>query len=173
MGYVHIYCGDGKGKTSAALGLSVRAAGRGKKVLIVRFLKNEDSGEVTALRKIPGITVEPCDREFGFVFRMNEEQKTEAARYYQARFENACRKAAEENYDVLVLDEILAACSYGMVREKDVAGFLDGRSEDLEIVLTGRNPSDSLAERADYLSEIRMKKHPFEKGIPARKGIEY
>lgn len=173
MGYVHIYCGDGKGKTSAALGLSVRAAGRGKKVLIVRFLKNEDSGEVTALRKIPGITVEPCDREFGFVFRMNEEQKTEAARYYQARFESACRKAAEENYDVLVLDEILAACSYKMVREKDVVSFLDGRSKDLEIVLTGRNPSDSLAERADYLSEIRMKKHPFEKGIPARKGIEY
>ena len=75
QGLVHIYCGDGKGKTSAAVGLAVRAAGRGMKVLVVRFLKTENSGEVEVLRSIPGITVTHCDRTFGFVFRMNEEQK--------------------------------------------------------------------------------------------------
>ena len=73
-GLVHIYCGDGKGKTSAAVGLAVRAAGRGMKVLMVRFLKTEDSGEVEVLRSIPCITVTPCDCTFGFVFRMTEEQ---------------------------------------------------------------------------------------------------
>ena len=81
MGFVHIYCGDGKGKTSAALGLAVRAAGRTKRILLVRFLKNEDSGEVPALRLIPGITVMPCDQEFGFVFQMDQEKKTKAAEY--------------------------------------------------------------------------------------------
>ncbi|EHI60209.1 hypothetical protein HMPREF9473_01796 [ [Hungatella hathewayi WAL-18680] len=78
-GYVHIYCGDGKGKTTAAIGLAVRAAGRGKKVVIARFLKTEDSGEVEVLRSIPGITVLPCEKTFGFYFQMTEEQKREAA----------------------------------------------------------------------------------------------
>ena len=79
QGLLHIYCGDGKGKTSAAVGMAVRAAGCGMKVLVIRFLKNENSGEVEVLRSIPGITVPPCERTFGFVFRMTEEQKQEAA----------------------------------------------------------------------------------------------
>lgn len=173
MGFVHIYCGDGKGKTSAALGLAVRAAGRGQQILLVRFLKNEDSGEVPVLRQISGITVTPCDREFGFVFQMNEKDKAEAAKYFQRRFEQACQKAAEEEYDVLILDEILAACNYGMVREDDVAEFLKNRTEKLEVVLTGREPSARLLGLADYISEICMRKHPFETGIAAREGIEY
>lgn len=173
MGCVHIYCGDGKGKTSAALGLALRAAGRGKRILIVRFLKNEDSGEVPVLRSIPGITVMPCDREFGFIFRMKEEQRMEAAEYFQTRFESACRQALEERYDVLILDEIMAACHYGMVQEADVRRFLKQRPESVEIVLTGRDPSAGLLEMADYISEICMGKHPYEKGIPAREGIEY
>ena len=72
-GLIHIYCGDGKGKTTAAVGLAVRAAGRGKRVLISRFLKTEDSGEVKMLRLLPGVTVLPCERTFGFLFRMSEE----------------------------------------------------------------------------------------------------
>ena len=173
MGFVHIYCGDGKGKTSAALGLAVRAAGRTKRILLVRFLKNEDSGEVPALRLIPGITVMPCAQEFGFVFQLDQEKKTKAAEYFQRRFEQACQTAAEEKYDVLILDEIMAACNYGMVREDDVAEFLEKRPGRLEVVLTGREPSVRLMELADYISEICMRKHPFEKGIAAREGIEY
>lgn len=172
-GCVHIYCGDGKGKTSAALGLAVRAAGRGQRVLLVRFLKNEDSGEVPVLRRIPGITVTPCDREFGFVFRMSQEQKAEAAKYYQRRFEQACRDMEDGDYQVLILDEILAACNYGMVQEADVVALLEHRTEGAEVILTGRDPSKGLLELADYVSEVQMRKHPFEKGIPAREGIEY
>ena len=170
-GCVHIYCGDGKGKTSSAVGLAVRASGRGKKVLIVRFLKTEDSGEV--LRKIPGITVTPCDRTFGFVFRMNEEQKREAGAYFQSRFETAVKTAVEDGVDLLVLDEILASCNYGMVREDDVAEFLRNRPAEMEVVLTGRDPSDRLIALADYVSEIKMVKHPYTQGIGAREGIEY
>ena len=173
QGLVHIYCGDGKGKTSAAVGLAVRAAGRGMKVLVVRFLKTENSGEVEVLRSIPGITVTPCDRTFGFVFRMNEEQKAEAAEYYQKRFETAVEEAVTGNYDLLILDEILASCNYGMVQEESVLDFLRTRPAGLEVVLTGRDPSEKLVEQADYVSEICMIKHPYEKGVPARKGIEF
>lgn len=173
MGFIHIYCGDGKGKTSAALGLAIRAAGRGKKVLIVRFLKNEDSGEVPVLRQIPGITVTLCDREFGFVFRMAKNERIEAAEYYGQRFGQACHEAVNCGYDVLILDEILAACNYGMVKETDVINFLWNRPEGLEVVLTGRDPSDSLMDIADYVSEIGMRKHPFTRGVSAREGIEY
>ena len=172
-GCVHIYCGDGKGKTSSAVGLAVRASGRGKKVLIVRFLKTEDSGEVEVLRKIPGITVTPCDRTFGFVFRMNEEQKREAGAYFQSRFETAVKTAVEDGVDLLVLDEILASCNYGMVREDDVAEFLRNRPAEMEVVLTGRDPSDRLIALADYVSEIKMVKHPYTQGIGAREGIGY
>ena len=173
QGLVHIYCGDGKGKTSAAVGLAVRAAGRGMKVLVVRFLKTENSGEVEVLRSIPGITVTPCDRTFGFVFRMNEEQKAEAARYYQKRFETAVEEAVTGNYDLLILDEILASCNYGMVQEESVLEFLHTKPAGLEVVLTGRDPSEKMVEQADYVSEIHMVKHPYQKGISARKGIEF
>lgn len=172
-GCVHIYCGDGKGKTSAAIGLAVRAAGRGRKVLIVRFLKTDDSGEVAALKQIPGITVTPCDRTFGFVFRMNAEEKAEAAQYFAQRFEAACKEAEEGGYDVVIFDEIMASCNYGMVSEDAVATFLQEKPETMEVVLTGRDPSERLIALADYVSEMKLQKHPFTKGIPAREGIEY
>ena len=170
-GLVHIYCGDGKGKTSAAIGLAVRAAGRGKKVLISRFLKTDDSGEVMILKEIPGITVLPCEKSFGFLFRMSEEQKKEAASYYQEQFEKTVKMA--ERYDLLILDEMMASISGKMVPEERVLQFLQENPENLEVVLTGRNPSDRLKEEADYISEILAVRHPYEQGIPAREGIEY
>lgn len=170
-GLVHIYCGDGKGKTSAAIGLAVRAAGRGKKVLISRFLKTDNSGEVMILKEIPGITVIPCEKSFGFLFRMNEEQKKEAASYYQEQFEKTVKMA--ERYDLLILDEMMASISGKMVPEERVLQFLQEKPENLEVVLTGRNPSDRLKEEADYISEILAVRHPYEQGIPAREGIEY
>ncbi len=170
-GLVHIYCGDGKGKTSAAIGLAVRAAGRGKKVLISRFLKTDDSGEVMILKEIPGITVLPCEKSFGFLFRMSEEQKKEAASYYQEQFEKTVKMA--ERYDLLILDEMMASISGKMVPEERVLQFLQEKPENLEVVLTGRNPSDRLKEEADYISEILAVRHPYEQGIPAREGIEY
>ena len=170
-GLVHIYCGDGKGKTSAAIGLAVRAAGRGKKVLISRFLKTDDSGEVMILKEIPGITVLHCEKSFGFLFRMSEEQKKEAASYYQEQFEKTVKMA--ERYDLLILDEMMASISGKMVPEERVLQFLQEKPENLEVVLTGRNPSDRLKEEADYISEILAVRHPYEQGIPAREGIEY
>lgn len=172
-GCLHIYCGDGKGKTTAAVGLAVRAAGCGGKVLMVRFLKTDDSGEVEGLSWIPGITVCPCRKTFGFFWSMTEEQKKEAAIYYQSLLEETWQQALNGQYDMLVLDEIMAACNNGLVAETRLMELLDTKPETLEVVLTGRNPSEALKERADYVSEIKKIKHPFDSGVPARKGIEY
>lgn len=170
---VHIYCGDGKGKTTAAIGLSVRACGCGKKVLITRFLKTDHSGEVKALQALPGITVTPCERSFGFFTRMSEQQKKEAKVYYSQLLQTTLQRAVEGAYDLLVMDEIMAVCNYGLVEEPVVLDFLTSRPEELEVVLTGRNPSDKLIELADYVSEIKKIKHPYDRGIAARQGIEY
>ncbi|RGZ01866.1 cob(I)yrinic acid a,c-diamide adenosyltransferase [Clostridium sp. AM58-1XD] len=172
-GLIHIYCGDGKGKTTAAVGLAVRAAGRGKNVLMVRFLKNDDSGEVAVLKQIDGITLIPCEKVFGFVFRMNEEEKRQAAAWYGKLFEKAVSMAKTDEYDLFVMDEAMAACTSGMIEEEKLLRFLAEKPEKLEVVMTGRNPSERLMETADYVSEIKAVKHPYEKGIPAREGIEY
>lgn len=170
---VHIYCGDGKGKTSAAVGLAVRAAGRGKKVLMVRFLKNEDSGEVEALKYIPRICVKPCEKSFGFFWQMTREEKEQAREYFGKLFRQSWREALEKGVDMVVLDEIMAACRYGLVPEGEVVQCLRTRPGTLEVVLTGRDPSDELIKLADYVSDIRKEKHPFDRGLPAREGIEY
>lgn len=172
-GCTHIYCGDGKGKTSAAVGLAVRAAGRGRRVLVSRFLKTDDSGEVIALGGISGITVVPCDRTFGFVFQMTEEEKEDASRYFRDRFRNVCEMALREAYDVVVFDELMATCNYGMVEVEDILRFLAEKPAEMEVVMTGRDPAKALVDAADYVSEIRMVKHPYTEGVPAREGIEY
>ncbi|MFR5601653.1 MAG: cob(I)yrinic acid a,c-diamide adenosyltransferase [Lachnospiraceae bacterium] len=171
---IQIYCGDGKGKTTAAIGQAVRAAGRGKQVLIARFLKTDDSGEVTALQQIPSITVIPCQKTFGFTSSMSRETKQEAAAYYNDLLESVLEKASHEPWDMLVLDEIMAALEHDLVQEELLLQFLKNPPCSMEVVLTGRNPSAGLLELADYVSQIQAVHHPYqEKGVAAREGIEY
>lgn len=167
-GLIHIYCGDGKGKTTAALGLAVRAAGRKKRVMIARFLKNDDSGEVFVLPLIPGITVIPCRKYFGFTFCMGKEEKEEAATYYKEMF----GQAAKWKGDMIILDEIIGACNAGLVPREELEEFLRQKPSDLEVVVTGRNPWDSLLELGDYITDMQALRHPYQKGVPARMGIE-
>ena len=179
MGLVHIYCGDGKGKTSAACGLAVRMAGRGNSVVIARFLKTDDSGEVEILKHLPKVHLIPCEKEFGFVFRMDDETKKQAAEFNTGLFQKAVKTAIEQSVQskdapcLLVLDEIMVAVNYNMVSEEQVLAFLKERPANLEVVLTGRNPSEQMQSVADYISEIKKIRHPFESGISARIGIEY
>ena len=172
-GLIHIYCGDGKGKTTAAVGLAVRAAGAGKKVLIARFLKNSRSAELISLAKIPGITVLPAEKEFGFIRSKDNPVRKEAAEYYGKYFETAVRMAQEEGFDLLVLDEINAAVSLEVEDIDRVSAFLENKPEILEVVLTGRDPAPVICQMADYISEIRKVRHPYDQGIRARSGIEY
>lgn len=169
---IHIYCGDGKGKSTAAMGLALRAAGSGEKVLVTQFLKDGTSSELKILRELPGVRVLTCEKKFGFFWNMTKEQKAQAKDAYEKLFEKAVRTAAEENVFLLVMDEFIAAYNHGMIDQKKALAFLKERPEGLEVVLTGREPAAELVELADYVSEIQKKKHPFDKGIPARKGIE-
>lgn len=170
-GCLHIYCGDGKGKTTASVGLAVRAAGHGMKVLFCQCMKDGSSSEVEMLEKL-GITYRCCTERFGFFWNMTEEQKERAGQAYTRLFEDVTRTAEEEKYDLLVIDEFMSAYNHGLICQKTALAFLTHRPEHLEVVLTGRDPGEELIELADYVTEMRKVKHPFDQGIPARKGIE-
>lgn len=175
MGYglLHIYCGDGKGKTTAATGLAIRAAGTGKRVLFSRFLKNKNSGELTILDSIPEIEVIHPEKSFGFFYTLSEEEKEEMRQLYGKLWEEIARKAETGKYDMLVMDEFMAAYQLAVIDREKAASFLKNRPENLEVVLTGRDPAPEILELADYVSEIQKVKHPFDQGIPARRGIEF
>ena len=172
-GLIHIYCGENKGKTTASVGLAVRAAGAGKKVLFTQYLKRGDSAELKSLALIPGIKTLVCDKPYGFIWTMSEEEKAAARADFTALFQEACRLAGEESYDLLVLDEILGAIACTMVPEEAVLDFLQNKPAQLEVVLTGRDPSEALIALADYVTEMKKIKHPYDQGVQARYGIEY
>lgn len=175
-GLIQIYCGDGKGKTTAAIGQAVRSAGAGLSVIFSRFLKTEDSGELAILREVPGITMVPCRKSFGFFFQMTEAEKQEAAQVYQEVLDRAVSLASEaagEGDTLLVMDEIIATYRYGLVDRENLTAFLRDKPENLEVVMTGRDPAQELVSLADYVSEIKKIKHPFDRGICARRGIEF
>lgn len=170
-GLIHIYCGEGKGKTTAAIGLAVRGAGAGKSVVLTQFFKDGSSSEFHALKKIENIRIIHCQTVRGLWKRMDEQQKAQAAKDYTKLFIDVISAAQEA--DLLVLDEILSACNHGAVAEELVVDFLRHKPEKLEVVLSGRNPSPALLEAADYITEMKKIRHPFDAGIPARKGIEF
>lgn len=170
-GLIHIYCGDGKGKTTAAIGLAVRAAGAGKKIVFTQFFKDGSSSEIKVLQGVENIQIFHCNTVRGFWKRMTDEQKAKTSADYTRFFAEVTQST--RNVDLLVLDEIVSACNHGTVAEAVVTDFLLSKPKALEVVLTGRNPSDKLLSLADYVTEMRKIKHPYDCGITARKGIEF
>ncbi|OPJ55131.1 cob(I)yrinic acid a,c-diamide adenosyltransferase [Clostridium chromiireducens] len=173
IGLIHIYCGDGKGKTTAAMGLGIRAAGRDKKVLLTQFLKDYDTGELISIEKLGEnfcvVKGEPVRKFFKF---MSEDEQIHTKNEHEKRFKEVTQKSIDENYDLLILDEIIASTNLELIFLDNVVEFLENKPKGLEVVLTGRNPNEKLVELADYVSEIRAIKHPYEKGITSRVGIE-
>lgn len=172
-GLIHIYCGDGKGKTSAAVGLGVRACGSGKRVLLVQFLKGENSAERSVLAGLPRFTVAPNPEQIKFTFQMTPGEREEAERDCRARFTAAVNAARAGECDLLILDEALGAVQTGLLPNATLADFMRNKPSGLELVLTGRDPSPEVLALADYVSEIRKVRHPFDRGVPARRGIEF
>jgi cob(I)alamin adenosyltransferase len=168
-GLVQIYTGDGKGKTTAAIGLACRAVGVGQKVLIVQFLKGSDTGELESL-KILGIKVERGNVK-KFIPYMTQDELTDCKKQQEN-----CFQTAKENmggFDLVVLDEIIGAVAMNMIDMEAVVELIKSKPKTTELVLTGRGAPDELVNLADYVSEIKCIKHPFEKGVKARKGIEF
>lgn len=172
-GLIHIYCGDGKGKTTAAIGLAVRCCGAGEKVLLFQFLKENNSSERKMIEKIENITVIPGRQSIKFVNQMTEEEKAEMREFYKGKFEEIKAMVKGGGYRMLVMDEMIATVNCGFVTEEELLEFLKEKPEELEVVMTGREPKESLCKMADYITEMKMIKHPYEQGIPARKAIEF
>ena len=173
-GLIHIYTGDGKGKTTAAIGLGVRASGRGMKVLMVQFLKSTPTGEMYSLKSLePSFVLCRGTSSRKFSWHMSAEEKARTAEEQQGIFEYAVNAARNGECDLLILDEILGAISVGMLEKEQVTDFVKNKPDRLELVLTGRGADSELIGLADYVSEIKAVKHPAEKGIHARKGIEF
>ena len=170
QGLIHIYCGDGKGKTTCAFGLALRCAGDGYPVRIVQFLKGGETGEVLAMQQMSNVEILRAKKGTKFTFRMTDEEKAQARQAHRKLLRHAF--AHTEGLRMLVLDEIMAACSTGMVEEAELIDCLKHKPAELEVVMTGRNPSERLLELADYVTEMEKIRHPYDRGIAARHGIE-
>lgn len=169
----HIYYGDGKGKTTAAIGLAVRAAGSKMKVLFVQFLKTEFSGERHILSHTENVTLTFCPLELKFTFDMDDKEKAQAAKIFKGIFDNAVTTALTEKYDMVVLDEVFEAINAHMLSESEVYEFITNAPSSMEIVMTGHNPPQKFMDCADYITEFKKVKHPYDRGITGRIGIEF
>jgi cob(I)alamin adenosyltransferase len=174
-GQVHVYTGDGKGKTTAAAGLALRALGGGMRVFIGQFIKEKPSGEMEALRRFDDMAEV---RRFGKGFvraGRGEPDKPdeEHAAAAKAGFQEARRAVLSGRFGMVVLDEINTAVSLGLLGVDDVLELIREKPDSVELVLTGRGAHEKVVEAADLVTEMREIKHYFKKGLMARKGIEY
>jgi len=168
---IHIYCGEGKGKTTAAMGLALRMAGRGRKVVIAQFLKSADTGERTILSALPQVTVLDAPERIKFVFAMTPEEREAECAHCRALLSRAAELAGRDGCALLVLDEICGAVETGLLDGEEVWQIV--RELPCEVVLTGRYPHPLWLEGADYITRMERLRHPYDRGIPAREGVEW
>lgn len=168
-GYIQIYTGDGKGKTTAALGLALRASGHGLKTYIGQFMKGQHYGELTALQAFPLIEIE----QYGDVgcFRKHEVTPQHIAMAHEG-LKRAARAILSDQYDVVILDEINVAIWFELITTEEVLELIKRRPDHLELILTGRRAPQALLDQADLVTEMREIKHYYTQGVEARKGIE-
>ncbi len=171
-GLIHLYVGDGKGKTTAALGLAMRALGAGEKIFFAQFLKGRESSEVIILKRL-GIDVVRTEGIVKFSKYMNDEEKKSAKELCQKCL-NQVKEAVKSNeYGLIVCDEVVDAINLGFIDTDEFLSIIEKRGSHTEIVMTGRNPNDKIVDTADYLTVMSALKHPYNKGIKGRLGIEY
>lgn len=173
QGLIHVYTGDGKGKTTAALGLILRACGRGLRIVLVQLLKGGETGEIYALENLRGVTVLRYGRDFGFYHSANAQDRAEMTRLNNELLSEARRLAADGQCDLLVLDELCAAYHYQALDRALADDLILNKSAALELVLTGRNAPPHFIDAADYITEFVNRKHPYDSGVAAREGIEF
>jgi cob(I)alamin adenosyltransferase len=168
LGKIHIYTGNGKGKTTAALGLALRAVGAGFKVYIVQFLKAQDYSELNSLKKLPAVTVKRFGQK-SFIYQVGGiNDKVEAKKAMV--FSRHILKSGK--FDLVILDEIFLASFFKLIKVSEIIKLIKARSKSVELVLTGRKAPVEIIKFADYVTEMKEIKHPYQSGLMARKGIE-
>ena len=169
-GLIQVYTGDGKGKTTAALGLALRAAGRNMKVLIVQFMKKWDYGELHSVKLIPNVTLETFGtKEFIYKGKVKKIDYEEAEKAFYFGIEGM----QSGNYDIVIFDELNMALYYELLDLKEVVKKIMEKPQNVEIVITGRRASEEIIGIADLVTEMKEVKHPYQKGVEARRGIEF
>lgn len=168
QGLVQVYTGNGKGKTTAALGLILRACGAGMTVYLGQFLKRAEYSEHASLALLPGVTAEG----YGGERRIGDPMTKEDLRLARRGLERLREALASERYGLVVADEIFVAVHTGLLSESDVLSLMDLRPPSTELVLTGRHATEAVCARADLVTEMREIRHYFARGVPARRGIE-
>jgi len=169
-GFIHVYTGDGKGKTTASIGLGIRAVGAGLKVLMIQFMKGRRYSELDALSKVTNFTVVQFGRD---EFVSKEKPEKVDVDLAQKGLAYAKEMIQKNTYDLIILDEINVALDYHLITLQDVISLLNDKPEALELVLTGRYASPDIMKYADVVSEILEIKHPYQKGVLSRKGIDW
>ncbi|UOO36774.1 cob(I)yrinic acid a,c-diamide adenosyltransferase [Oscillospiraceae bacterium CM] len=172
-GLTHVYYGYGKGKTTAALGLALRASGCGKNVVIVQFLKDANTGELCNLKILPGVTVLRGTAAKKFVRDMTPDELTETKRIQNDHLMKALSLVEAGGVDLLILDEALDAYQLGLLDEALFLELVFNKPSSLELVITGHRPDEKIMAAADYVTEMVKHKHPFDNGIKARRGVEF
>lgn len=172
-GQVQVYTGDGKGKTTAALGQGLRSCGRGLKVCMVQFLKGGDTGELHSVKKLhPLFEIYRFEKERGFFWTLSEEEKRELKADIDKGFEFIKNVIKNGECDVLIIDELLGVIGNKLIEINDVLELLKTKPDNMEIIITGRNAPKEIIEAADLVTEMKEIKHYFKKGVHAREGIE-
>lgn len=169
-GYVQVYTGNGKGKTTAALGIALRAAGHGLRVYIAQFCKKQTCGEHIALKKLKGfITI----KQFGTGKFIKGKPSAKDIKNAQKGFLESLTAIFSGKYDIVILDEMNDAVSIGLIDVERVAEAIDSKPDEIELIITGRNASKKIIQRADLVTDMREIRHYYKNGVKARKGIEY
>lgn len=171
-GSTHIIYGDGKGKTTSAVGCAVRAKGSGMNVVFVSLMKDGTSNENKLLEKC-GIVLFHCDKHYGFTFEMTDEEKAEITACHNKILSDAYELAQQGKADMLVVDEFFCAYEFGLCDKALAEKIVFERPYDTELILTGHEVDKKFLDAADYISRIDNERHPFEKGVPARIGVEF
>jgi len=170
-GYIQVYTGNGKGKTTAALGLALRAAGHGQRVYVGQFLKGQKYGELESVKRLyPLITIEQFGRK-GF-FHVTENPDDEDIRRARLGLRKCLKAMLSQKFRIIILDEVNVAVYFHVLSEKEVLEVLDQKPDGVEVVLTGRYAPPSFIKRANLVTEMKEIKHYYQKGIKAREGIE-
>jgi cob(I)alamin adenosyltransferase len=168
-GYTQVYTGNGKGKTTAAIGLAIRAAGAGLKVFIAQFIKMGDYSEIQALERFSDlITVE----QFGLGRFANRKPAPEDIEAAQTGLERVRAVIASDKYDIIIMEEANVAAKLKLIAEQDLLKIIISKPSDTELIITGRGAAPRIIENADLVTEMKPIKHYYQKGVPARVGIE-
>jgi cob(I)alamin adenosyltransferase len=173
-GYVQIYTGNGKGKTTAAVGLATRAAGNEYMVTMVQFLKGGATGELISAKRLqPYFNIYRFEKPRGFFWTLNDAEKEELKEEIQEAYRFCLKQLEEKACDILIMDEVMGALSNKLITEDQLIELIDKKPEDIELIMTGRNVPERIIEKANLVTEMKEIKHYYTEGVPARKGIEF